>query len=94
MCPSVPRQLQLEQHRNQVSLQDRFLLGLMMTTLVLDESDNSHDRDHVATENEDIVKMMMIIIIIIRMNIRMIMMIMMMTMMRMSMMMTMMVIIM
>lgn len=93
MCPSVPRQLQLEQHRNQVSLQDRFLLGLMMTTLVLDESDNSHDRDHVATENEDIVKMMMIIIII-RMNIRMIMMIMMMTMMRMSMMMTMMVIIM
>lgn len=79
MCPSVPRQLQLEQHRNQVSLQDRFLLGLMMTTLLLDESDNSHDGDHAATENEDIMKMM---IIIIRMTIRMIMMIMMMTMMR------------
>lgn len=80
MCPSVPRQLQLEQHRIQVSLQDRFLLGLMMTTLLLDESDNSHDGDHPATENEDIMKMMMIIII--RMTIRMIMMIMMMTMMR------------
>lgn len=78
MCPSVPRQLQLEQHRNQVSLQDRFLLGLMMTTLVLDESDNSHDRDHAATENEDIMKKTMMRTMTIRMIIR----IMMMTMMR------------